>query len=136
MPPLSSNGRNGASRRAAAFAADGAHVVGRGRNHQHGVEVVAGIRAAGGRADFIAVDLGSANASRDPRHERPAPSASTSMCSSTLPASFAVAPRPATDEGTFDQVYAVNVKAPFFLPPRSPPPGGSLYSSTNGRSRH
>jgi NAD(P)-dependent dehydrogenase (short-subunit alcohol dehydrogenase family) len=48
------------------FAAEGAHVVVSGRNHERGAAVVDEIRAAGGRADFVAAHLdGSAQASRD-----------------------------------------------------------------------
>ncbi len=51
---------------AEAFAAEGAHVVVSGRDAERGARVVAGIRASGGRADFIAADLdGTAAASRD-----------------------------------------------------------------------
>jgi len=49
------------------FAAEGAHVVVSGRDAGRGDEVVAGIRAAGGLADFVAADLdGSPAASRAP----------------------------------------------------------------------
>jgi NAD(P)-dependent dehydrogenase (short-subunit alcohol dehydrogenase family) len=51
---------------ALAFAAEGAHVVVSGRSPGRGAEVVERIRAAGGRADFVAADLdGSRKASRD-----------------------------------------------------------------------
>ncbi len=43
---------------AKALAAEGAFVIVSGRNKQRGDEVVAGIRAAGGSADFVAADLG------------------------------------------------------------------------------
>src|SRR4051794_27144319 len=51
---------------AAMFAAEGAHVVVSGRSHERGTEVVDGIRAAAGRADFVAADFdGSARAASD-----------------------------------------------------------------------
>ena len=51
---------------ALAFGAEGAHVVVSGRSAERGAEVVDRIRAAGGRADFVAADLdGSRKASRD-----------------------------------------------------------------------
>jgi NAD(P)-dependent dehydrogenase (short-subunit alcohol dehydrogenase family) len=42
---------------AIAFGTEGAHVVVAGRNKGRGDEVVEQIRAAGGRADFVAIDL-------------------------------------------------------------------------------
>ena len=45
-----------------ALAREGAHVVVAGRDEIRGKEVVEGIRAAGGRADFLAVDLAGAYA--------------------------------------------------------------------------
>ena len=42
---------------ATAFGAEGAHVIVSGRSERRGVEVVQTIRAAGGRADFIAAEL-------------------------------------------------------------------------------
>jgi NAD(P)-dependent dehydrogenase (short-subunit alcohol dehydrogenase family) len=43
---------------AGALAAEGAHVVVSGRDPQRGAAAVAAIRASGGRADFVAADLG------------------------------------------------------------------------------
>ena len=42
---------------AEALAAEGAHVLVSGRDEGRGMEITEGIRAAGGRADFLAVDL-------------------------------------------------------------------------------
>ena len=78
--------------------------------------MVAQIRAAGGKADFLAADLdGSAAASRELAEQ------ATSVLGGRIdvlvnnagiyPGSTTVD----TDEETFDRVYAVNVKAPFFL---------------------
>lgn len=48
------------------FAAEGAHVVVNGRDEARGAEVVAEIRAAGWRADFVAAELdGSRSASEE-----------------------------------------------------------------------
>jgi NAD(P)-dependent dehydrogenase (short-subunit alcohol dehydrogenase family) len=140
---------------ATAFGAEGAHVIVSGRSERRGVEVVQEIRAAGGQADFIAAELdGSAKASR----------ALAAQAARTLGGridilvnSAGVFPgptTPATDDATFDEVYAVNVKAPFFLTAAIAPtmvehgggaiinlgswiarlgiPIGSLYSSTKG----
>jgi NAD(P)-dependent dehydrogenase (short-subunit alcohol dehydrogenase family) len=140
---------------ATAFAADGAHVVVSGRSVRRGSEVVEEIRTAGGRADFIAADLdGSARASRD------LAAAATRALGGRIEVlvnNAGIYPgltTAATDEATFDEVYAVNVKAPFFLTAAIAPamvehgggaiinlgswiarlgiPVASLYSSTKG----
>jgi NAD(P)-dependent dehydrogenase (short-subunit alcohol dehydrogenase family) len=140
---------------ATAFAAERAHVVVSGRSEQRGAEVLEQIHTAGGRADFIAAELdGSAQASRDL-----ATDATRALGGriDVLVNSAGIFPGPttaATDEATFDDVYAVNVKAPFFLTAAIAPgmvehgggaiinlgswiarlgiPIGSLYSSTKG----
>src|SRR5258707_2363150 len=137
------------------FAAEGAHVIVSGRSKQGGTEVVDEIRSAGGRADFVATDLdGSARASNDLAAE------ATRLLGGRIDVLvnnagiFPGATTAATDEATFDAVYAVNVKAPYFLTAAIAPamaergrgaiinlgswvarlriPIGSLYSSTQG----
>jgi NAD(P)-dependent dehydrogenase (short-subunit alcohol dehydrogenase family) len=140
---------------AEAFAAEGAHVIVSGRNAARGAEVVEGIRAGGGRADFVMADLdGGPEASRT----------LAAQAASVLGGGIDILVNNAgiypgdntvdTDEKTFDQVYAVNVKAPFFLTAAVAPamveagsgaiinlgswiarlgiPVGALYSSTKG----
>jgi len=140
---------------AEAFSAEGAHVIVSGRSAERGGEVVDGIRARGGRADFVKADLdGSAEASHGLARE----------AMSVLGGGIDILVNNAgiypgdstvdTDEKTFDQVYAVNVKAPFFLTAAVAPamvevgggaiinlgswiarlgiPVGALYSSTKG----
>jgi NAD(P)-dependent dehydrogenase (short-subunit alcohol dehydrogenase family) len=140
---------------AEALAAEGAHVVVSGRNRERGAQVVEGIRASGGRADFVAADLdGSAEASQDLAGRA---RAALGGRIGILVNNAGVYPAPgttATDEKTFDRVYAINVKAPFFLTAAVVPamtesgggviinlgswiarlgvPLGSLYSSTKG----
>ncbi|WLW53479.1 SDR family NAD(P)-dependent oxidoreductase [Streptomyces sp. YU58] len=140
---------------AEAFAAEGAHVVVSGRNRERGAQVVEGIRASGGRADFLVADLdGSAAASED-LAERTRATLGGRL--DILVNNAGVYPAPGTtdtDEKTFDQVYGVNVKAPFFLTAAVVPamaeagggvvinlgswiarlgvPRGALYSSTKG----
>ncbi|MFG2954778.1 SDR family NAD(P)-dependent oxidoreductase [Streptomyces sp. NPDC048291] len=140
---------------AEAFAAEGAHVVVSGRSAGRGAEVVDGIRALGGRADFVRADLdGSAAASRALAEE------ATRVLGGRIDVlvnNAGIYPgdaTTATDEKTFDEVYAVNVKAPFFLTAAVAPamaeagggaivnlgswiarlgiPVGALYSSTKG----
>ncbi|MFF3658643.1 SDR family NAD(P)-dependent oxidoreductase [Streptomyces olivochromogenes] len=137
------------------FAAEGAHVIVSGRDRERAAQVVEGIRAAGGRADFLVADLdGSAEASRDlaERARRSLGGRIDILVNNAgiYPGSVTTA----TDEETFDRVYAVNVKAPFFLTAAVAPamaeagggsiinlgswvarlgiPVGALYSSTKG----
>jgi NAD(P)-dependent dehydrogenase (short-subunit alcohol dehydrogenase family) len=140
---------------ATAFAAEGAHVAVSGRNQKRGAEVVAEIQAAGGRADFIAADLdGSAKASRDLAADATRVLGGHIDVLVNNAGIYPGATTTATDEATFDEVYAVNVKAPFFLTAAIAPamvdhgggaiinlgswiarlgiPVGSLYSSTKG----
>ncbi|HEX3794562.1 MAG TPA: glucose 1-dehydrogenase [Acidimicrobiales bacterium] len=101
---------------AVAFAAEGAHVVVSGRHGERGTRVVEQIRAAGGRADFVAADLdGSPQSSRELAAE------SLRVLGGhihILVNNAGVFPRTTTattDEATFDEVYGINVKAPYFL---------------------
>lgn len=140
---------------AIAFAAEGAHVAISGRSQERGAEVLDEIHAAGGRADFVVASLdGTAKASRDLAAE------ATRVLGGRLDVlvnNAGIYPGMSTadtDEATFDEVYAVNVKAPFFLTAAVAPamaqrgggaiinlgswiarlgiPIGSLYSSTKG----
>ncbi|MFF4957832.1 SDR family NAD(P)-dependent oxidoreductase [Streptomyces sp. NPDC001222] len=140
---------------AEAFAAEGAHVIVSGRNRERGTQVVEGIRAAGGRADFLVADLdGSKEASQD-LADRARETLGGRI--DILVNNAGIYPAPGTvdtDEKTFDEVYGVNVKAPFFLTAAVVPamteagggvivnlgswiarlavPLGALYSSTKG----
>ncbi|MFF7020101.1 SDR family oxidoreductase [Streptomyces klenkii] len=101
---------------AVAFAAEGAHVAVSGRNRERGEEVVSTIRAAGGKADFLRADLdGNAAASRALADEA---TRALGGRIDILVNNAGIYPSPSTpdtDEETFDRIYAVNVKAPFFL---------------------
>ena len=96
---------------AVAFGREGAHVVVSGRNAERGAAVVEEIRAAGGSADFVAAELdGSKEASaelarRAGRIDILVNNAGAIYGDSTVD----------TTEADLDRVYAVNVKAPFFL---------------------
>lgn len=140
---------------AEAFAAQGAHVAVSGRSAERGEEVVEGIRARGGRADFVRADLdGSAAASRALAEEATRVLGGRIDVLVNNAGIYPADSTTATDEKTFDQVYAVNVKAPFFLTAAVAPamveagggsiinlgswiarlgiPIGALYSSTKG----
>jgi NAD(P)-dependent dehydrogenase (short-subunit alcohol dehydrogenase family) len=140
---------------ATAFAAEGAHVIVSGRSPQRGAEVVKQIHAAGGQAEFIAADLdGSAQASLALAADATRALGGRIDVLVNNAGIFPGGSTPATDEATFDEVYAVNVKAPYFLTAAVAPtmvehgggaiinlgswiarlgiPIGSLYSSTKG----
>ena len=137
------------------FAAEGARVIVSGRSPQRGAEVVEQIRAAGGHAEFIAADLdGSVQASQGLAANATRALGGRIDVLVNSAGIYPGASTPATDEATFDEVYAVNVKAPFFLTAAIAPtmvehgggaiinlgswiarlgiPIGSLYSSTKG----
>jgi NAD(P)-dependent dehydrogenase (short-subunit alcohol dehydrogenase family) len=101
---------------AVAFAAEGAHVVVSGRDLNRGTEVVNEIRAAGGKADFIAADLDGSAAASHALAEGATDALGGRI--DILVNNAGIYPRTTTadtDEETFDRVYAVNVKAPYFL---------------------
>lgn len=101
---------------AEAFAREGAHVVVSGRSAGRGKEVVDGIRARGGRAEFVQADLdGSAAASQALAQEAARVLGGRIDVLVNNAGIYPSSTTPTTDEKTFDQVYAVNVKAPFFL---------------------
>jgi NAD(P)-dependent dehydrogenase (short-subunit alcohol dehydrogenase family) len=137
------------------FAAQGAHVAVSGRSAKRGAEVVAEIRAAGGQADFVAADLdGTAAASIALAAEATEVLGGHIDILVNNAGIFPGGATAATDEKTFDEVYAVNVKAPFFLTAAIAPvmaergdgavinlgswiarlgiPIGALYSSSKG----
>lgn len=101
---------------AEAFAAEGAHVVVSGRNAERGAEVVEAIRARGGRADFVEADLdGSPEASRALAERATAVLGGRVDILVNNAGIYPPSTTTTVDEKAFDQVYAVNVKAPFFL---------------------
>ena len=101
---------------AVAFAAEGARVIVSGRDSARGANVVATIREAGGIADFVAADLSAG---------LPAVTALAEevlrLTGGTLDVLvnnagiFPPTTTLTTDEATYDAVFAVNVKATFFL---------------------
>ncbi len=101
---------------AVAFAAEGAQVAASGRSHERGREVTEEIRAAAGHADFLTAHLdGSARASEDLAHEAVRVLGGRIDVLVNSAGIYPGLSTAATDEAIFDEVYAVNVKAPFFL---------------------
>jgi NAD(P)-dependent dehydrogenase (short-subunit alcohol dehydrogenase family) len=100
---------------AIAMAAEGASVVVTGRDAARGAHVVNLIEAAGGHAAFVAADLDGSAA----RSAQLAADAAAAFGPVTVLVNNAGIYPPdgtlATQEDTFDRVFAVNVKAPFFL---------------------
>ena len=98
------------------LAAEGAHVIVSGRNEQRGAAVVEEIRTNGGRADFVAADLdGSPEASQALAEQALAALGGRLDILVNNAGIFPAATTLTADAAMFDQVYGVNVKAPFFL---------------------
>jgi NAD(P)-dependent dehydrogenase (short-subunit alcohol dehydrogenase family) len=136
------------------MAAEGASVVVTGRDAARGAHVVNFIEAAGGHAAFVAADLDGSAA----RSAQLAADAAAAFGPVTVLVNNAGIYPPdgtlATQEDTFDRVFAVNVKAPFFLPAAGIPamveagggviinlgswiarlgiPAGAVYGATKG----
>jgi NAD(P)-dependent dehydrogenase (short-subunit alcohol dehydrogenase family) len=137
---------------ALAFGQEGAHVVVSGRDAARGAEVVAAI---GERAQFIAADLDGS-----PANSRALAAAATEALGGRIDilvnnaGVYPGGPTAEMDEATYDLIYDVNVKAPFFLTAAIAPamaergdgaiinlgswiarlgvPGGAVYSSSKG----
>jgi NAD(P)-dependent dehydrogenase (short-subunit alcohol dehydrogenase family) len=113
---LITGGNSGIGRAVARdLAARGAHVVISGRDTERAETAVAAIRADGGTADFIATALTTES------DARALAQASAQLAGGKIDilvnsaGIFPFGPTAEVDEATFDQVYALNVKAPFFL---------------------
>jgi NAD(P)-dependent dehydrogenase (short-subunit alcohol dehydrogenase family) len=140
---------------AVALAAAGAHVVISGRDDRRGADVVAEIRDRGGRADYVRAELdGSIAASRGLADAAMSQLGGRIDILVNNAGIFPPADTLTVDAATFDRVYSVNVKAPFFLTQAVVPamiehgggvivnlgswvarlsvPVGALYASTKG----
>ncbi len=97
------------------LAAQGVHVIVSGRSADRGDEVVRSIRAAGGQADFVRADL------RDESGAQALAAAALEIGGGTIDVLvnsagiFPFGPTAETTPEGFDEVYATNVKAPYFL---------------------
>src|ERR1700691_917827 len=99
---------------AIALAATGIHVAVSGRDKTRGDLTVGAIRAAGGRADFVPADLRDAASAT-----QLAGAAEAVLRHVGIPGnnagSGAFGPTADTTEAAFDELFALNVKAPYFL---------------------
>ncbi|HKN91854.1 MAG TPA: SDR family oxidoreductase [Acidimicrobiia bacterium] len=100
---------------ARSLAERGAHVIVSGRSPERGEAVVAEIRAAGGKADFVATDLRDAGGVRALAERAVELGGGHVDILVNNAGIFPFGPTEATTEADFDEVYAVNVKAPYFL---------------------
>jgi len=97
------------------LAARGLHVVVSGRDQERGAEVVRTIQSAGGSADFVRADL------RDEAGARALADAARTIGGGRVDVLvnsagiFPFGPTVATTTEGFDEVFDVNVKAPYFL---------------------
>ena len=112
---LVTGGNSGIGRAAAVLlAARGATVVLSGRDAERGAEAVRQIKEAGGTAFFVAADLKNETSARALAH-RAAELAGPVDILVNSAGIFPFGPTEKTTERDFDDVYALNVKAPYFL---------------------
>ncbi|HEY4465021.1 MAG TPA: SDR family oxidoreductase [Streptosporangiaceae bacterium] len=112
---LVTGGTSGIGRATAvALAALGAHVAVSGRDEERGRKVVAEIAAAGGRADFLAADLGDEAAARSLARRATERLGHVDVLVNNA-GIFPFGPTEQMTEEDFDAVFALNVKAPYFL---------------------
>lgn len=93
----------------------GTHVLVVGRNAERGEKTVSEIRAAGGRADFISSDLRDASSAREVARSAVALGNGHVDILINNAGVFPFGPTHETTEEVFDNVYSLNVKAPYFL---------------------
>ena len=113
---LITGGTSGIGRAAAARLAQlGIHVIVVGRNVERGEKTVGEIRAAGGKAGFIASDLRNASSAREVA--RKAIELGTGHVDILINSAgiFPFGPTHEMTEELFDNVYTLNVKVPYFL---------------------
>jgi NAD(P)-dependent dehydrogenase (short-subunit alcohol dehydrogenase family) len=99
---------------AMALAAEDAHVIVSGRDRQRGEKVIDTISAAGGSAEFIPVELNGASSSLALAQQATALKGRIDILVNNAGIG-AFGPTAETTEDAFDEMYAINVKVPFFL---------------------
>jgi NAD(P)-dependent dehydrogenase (short-subunit alcohol dehydrogenase family) len=99
---------------AIALAATGIHVAVSGRDKARGDLTVAAIRDAGGRADFVPADLRDAASATQLAAAAEAVLGHVDILVNNA-GSGAFGPTADTTEAAFDELFALNVKAPYFL---------------------
>src|ERR1700732_3958262 len=97
------------------LAQSGVHVMVVGRNVERGERAIAEIRAAGGKADFISSDLRDAASARAVAKKAVALGNGHVDILINNAGVFPFGPTHEMSEESFDDVYALNVKAPYFL---------------------
>jgi NAD(P)-dependent dehydrogenase (short-subunit alcohol dehydrogenase family) len=93
----------------------GVHVLIVGRNAKRGDEVLTVIRAAGGQADFISCDLRDASSAREVARRAVALGNGHIDILINNAGIYPVGLTHETSEESFDKVYSLNVKVPYFL---------------------
>ena len=97
------------------LAQSGVHVIVVGRNVERGDKTIAEIRVAGGKADFISSDLHDAASARAvARRALDLGNGRVDILVNNAGV-FPFGPTHETSEESFDDVYSLNVKAPYFL---------------------
>jgi NAD(P)-dependent dehydrogenase (short-subunit alcohol dehydrogenase family) len=99
---------------ALALAASGIHVAVAGRDKARGDQTVATIRAAGGLADFVGADLRDAASATQVARAAATVLGHVDILVSNA-GSGAFGPTVDTTESAFDELFALNVKVPYFL---------------------
>lgn len=100
---------------AAALAARGAHVLVAGRDQTRGDAVVAALRERSGKADFVPADLRDAQAVRRLAREARELGGGRVDILVNNAGVYPFGPTEEMQESDVDAVYALNVKAPFYL---------------------
>ena len=113
---LVTGGTSGIGRAVATtLAGRGAHVILSGRDAARGAKVAEEIRASGGRADFVPADLADARSVRKLAHEALRMGGGRVDILVNNAGVSPGGPTAEAPEADVDLVYAVNVKAPFYL---------------------
>ncbi len=100
---------------ALSLAGHGAHVLAGGRDAARGEAVVSAIRANGGKADFLAVELAGAESARELARRAVEVGGGRVDILVNNAGVFPAGPTPEMTEADIDEVFAVNVKVPFVL---------------------